>query len=893
MSDGTAPPLERLKEIFHAACELEVSQRGAFLDQACGPDADLRGEIEALLKSNETADGFITDPPSQLAAEAFGVVEIPSAAGRTIGQYKLLERIGSGGMGEVYLAERSDQQFQMQVAIKLIKRGMDTDLLLRRFQHERQILASLEHPNIARLLDGGETEDGLPYLVMEYVKGERIDRYAEGLGLSTTARLELFRQVCSAVSYAHQHLVVHRDLKPSNILVTPEGVPKLLDFGIAKIISEEAGAETFATFTAAPLMTPEYASPEQIEGAPATTLSDVYSLGAVLYELLSGHPPHHLKTRSRQEIAEAITRADVAKPSTIVSRPEDARRLRGDLDNIVLMALRKETSRRYRSIEQFSEDIRRHLIGRPVIARADTVSYRAGKFLQRNKIAVAAGVLILMTLVGGIITTASQARRATIQEQRARAEQARAERRFNDVRKLANRVLFEYHDAIRNLPGSTKARELLVKDGLEYLDSLSGEALGDPALQRELSAAYEKVGDVRGTLGDMAGALESHRKAFSIREALVAANPGDAQARRDLAQSHGKIGARLLATTDEEEAIKHMQEGLAIYLDLTREQPANNEFQLELADAHVDVAETMTRRGDSAGALEQARVGLAIRERVAASDLQDQRYRFELWTSYSAVGYTLYMQEDYAGAVASNEKALALGEALLAEDPLNDRYRRGLVVSYQHDGDFRRTIDKRGSLEAFRRAVALNEEIVAADPANASNRKHLAYTHKRLADSLMELEDYPQALPHFRKASEGYERVATDAPADLISRFLVVTCRAGLARMQARVGEIEPALEGCSQAVQTLQKITGDKTPHLGRAQALEYLGHAYVALAKAPNTSASDARQRTSTARDIFLQALSILEEMRRQQGGLGGNEKWAAEIAGEIAKCEATLSR
>ena len=337
---------------------------------------------------------------------------------------------------------------------------------------------------------------------------------------------------------------MHRDLKPSNILVTPAGVPKLLDFGIAKIIQPNDSPETLATITAMPIMTPEYASPEQIEGAPATTLSDVYSLGAVLYELLAGRPPYRLQNHSPQEIARATSTAQIEKPSTVVSRSEDARRLRGDLDNIVRMAMRKETARRYRSVEQFSEDIRRHLAGRPVIARPDTLSYRAAKFLQRNKVAVSAAALIFLTLVAGIVATAWQARRATIQEHRARAEQARAERRFNDVRKLANNVLFDYHDAIKDLPGATKVRERLVKDALNYLDSLAGEAHGDPDLQRELAAAYERVGDVRG--GDASQPWRHGRSGGELHEGVANSRsarrgePDDVQARRDLASSHRK-----------------------------------------------------------------------------------------------------------------------------------------------------------------------------------------------------------------------------------------------------------------------------------------------------------------------------------------------------------------
>jgi serine/threonine protein kinase/tetratricopeptide (TPR) repeat protein len=894
-------PLERLKEIFHSARELRPGERDAFLSGVCGADQQLRSEIEALLESDRAADDFIADPPARLVADAFGGSPDPPDAGRMVGQYKLLEGIGSGGMGAVYLAERADEQFQMQVAVKLIKRGMDTDSVLRRFQHERQILASLEHPNIARLLDGGTTEDGVPYFVMEYVQGQRIDRYAEEHRLSIGERLELFRQVCSAVSYAHQHLVVHRDLKPSNILVTPAGVPKLLDFGIAKIIQPNDSAEALATITVVPIMTPEYASPEQIEGAPATTLSDVYSLGAVLYELLAGRPPYRLKNRSPQEIEKAISTAQIEKPSAVVSRPDDARRLRGDLDNIVRMAMRRETARRYRSVEQFSEDIRRHLTGRPVIAQPDTLSYRASKFLGRNRLAVSAAALLFLTLVGGIVATTWQARKATVQEQRARAEQARAERRFNDVRKLANNVLFDYHDAIKNLPGATKVRERLVKDALNYLDSLAGEAQGDPELQRELAAAYERVGDVRGgasggSLGDIAGAVESYTKAFKIREALVAVKPDNEQARRDLAGSHQKIGQRLLATSEASNGLEHLRKALMLYLDLTREQPANGDLQLELADARNKLGDGLHMRGDLAGALEQYHAALAICEKPAASHPQDQRYRRTLWNTYEGIADVRHLQSDVAGTNEANIKALALGEGLIAEDPINTGYRRGLVMNYKSAGHYRHLSDPRGALEYYRRAVTLEEELLAVDPANASTRKDVAYTHKRIADHLANMKDNSQALLHFRKALEIFEKVISDAPGDIPSRFRVVTCRIGVAGMQGRLGEVDSALQECRKAIALLGEISEDPTNahhRFLRAEAYEYLGYAYQAVATSPKASAGETRQHMSAARDMFQQNLNVLEDLRTRGKLDPASAGWAKTIAGEIAKCDTALAK
>ncbi|CAN5638018.1 hypothetical protein BH20VER1_BH20VER1_29580 [soil metagenome] len=896
------PDLESLKEIFHSARELAPDKRDAFLHAACGDNAQLKGEIEGLLGSDRAAHDFIAAPPAELIANAFDGSLDSSDVGRTIGQYRLLESVGSGGMGTVYLAERADQQFKMQVAIKLIKRGMDSDQVLRRFQHERQILASLEHPNIARLLDGGTTDAGLPYFVMEYIKGERIDRYAEEQRLSINARLELFRQVCGAVSYAHQNLVIHRDLKPSNILVTPEGVPKLLDFGIAKIIHATAdGAEALATITAMPAMTPEYASPEQIEGTHATTVSDVYSLGAVLYELLSGRPPYRLQNRSPQEITKAITSTQIERPSAVCPRAEDARRLRGDLDNIVLMAMRKETARRYRSVEQFSEDIRRHLAGRPVIARADTFSYRAGKFWQRNRVAVSAAALLALTLIAGIFATSWQAQKARLQEQRARLQQERAERRFNDVRKLANRVLFEYHDAIKDLPGATKVREGLVRDALEYLDSLAGEAQGDPTLQRELAAAYERVGDVRGGqssghLGDLAGALESYMKAFRIREALLALNPKDPQARRDLAGSHKVIGSQLLGTREGSKSLEHFQKALALYLDLTREQPANDELQLAHADTCNKLGSAWRLRGDNVAALEQHRTALAICERLIASQPQEPLRRRGLSATHASIADVLHLQGDIPAAIEANGKALALGEALLVEDPMNATYRSRLVQNYKRGGDYRRYIDPQAALGYFRRAIALEEEALAADPANAAIRKDLGYTHKRIADFLANLKDDPPALSHFREAREIFEKMAADAPTDLISRFRVATCGAGVAGMQARLGEVEPALQECRKSAALLREISEDvtNTQHRSlRAEAYQYLAYAHEALATQPHASADASRPHMSAARDMFQESLNVLEDFRSRGIMDASDAEWAKMLAGEIAKCDAALNR
>jgi eukaryotic-like serine/threonine-protein kinase len=432
---------ERLNEVFHAAVELAPEQRAGFLDYACSHDPGLRAEVERLVAAHERAGRFIEAPAIAEAGPWLAESSKPLSAGHRVGPYRVVREIGRGGMGAVYLAERADGQFEQQVALKLIKRGMDTDLVLQRFRAERQILASLDHPNIARLLDGGTTDEGRPYFVMEYMEGEPLDEYADARRLSIPERLRLFLTVCGAVAYAHQRRVVHRDIKPLNILVTRQGVPKLLDFGIAKVLHPGADEPT-SSITGFGLLTPEYASPEQVEGRHATEVSDVYSLGVVLYEVLTGHSPYRSKSHEPADVVEAVRTTDPVPPSAAVVRggaEEDtrrrpglardraaatgagstirlSRRLRGDLDTIVLMALRKEPARRYQSVEQLAEDIRRHLEGLPVRARRDSVRYRAGKFLRRNRASIAAaalaGVLVLLLVAGFVALRAGTDRRS-------------------------------------------------------------------------------------------------------------------------------------------------------------------------------------------------------------------------------------------------------------------------------------------------------------------------------------------------------------------------------------------------------------------------------------------------------------------------------------------------
>jgi serine/threonine-protein kinase len=505
---------DKVEEVFLSALEHGVAQRKAYLDTACDGDAVLRAEVESLLASHEQARDFIEAPAVAFVSDLLPgelIDASKSTVGQRIGQYKVIQEIGRGGMGTVYLAERADEQYQKLVAIKVVRRGMDTQDILRRFRNERQILASLEHPNIARLLDGGTTDDGLPYLVMEYVEGTPVTNYCDDQRLPTNERLQIFRTICAAVQHAHQNLVVHRDLKPSNILITPDGTPKLLDFGIAKVLNPAlSGPAIERTGTELRVLTPDYASPEQVRGKKLTTTSDIYSLGVVLYELLTGHRPYRSVNTPSHDFARVICEQEPPKPSTAVSSvevvthddsrpqttitPESVSRARdtqfdklrrglfGDLDNIVLMALRKEPERRYESAAQLSTDIQRHLDGLPVIARKDTFKYRAGKFVRRNRLAVAAAAVILLSLIGGIVATAWQARVAARQARVAQQEKDKAE----SISAFLGQVLNSTNPVLKVSHDNTRERTIteVLDEAARRLES--GEFDNQPEVKAEL-----------------------------------------------------------------------------------------------------------------------------------------------------------------------------------------------------------------------------------------------------------------------------------------------------------------------------------------------------------------------------------------------------------------------
>jgi serine/threonine protein kinase len=674
---------QQVKAALADAMALTDEARAAFLERLGSADPALRAEVESLLAAEELAGtGFMETP----APAAIGFDDAPvKFVGRRLGPYELLAQIGAGGMGEVYRAARVDREYRQEVAIKLVRAGPESSFIANRLRAERQILASFAHPNIARLLDGGTTEEGIPYLVMELIDGQPITQYCDGRRLDTASRLRLFVQVCAAVQYAHQRMVIHRDLKPSNILVTPDGVPKLLDFGIAKILRSDTVAVAIdLTVTAFGMLTPQYASPEQFTGEAVTAVSDVYSLGVILYEILTGSPPYLLpNTGNAPEVVLAVLTKEPKKPSSVVRPPTGprarsesperlSRRLRGDLDNIVLMALRKEPQRRYAGAEQFAEDIRRHLQHLPVIARTDTLGYRTASFIRRHTLGVVATGVALAALLAGIVVTTWEARVAGVQRES-------AEHRFGEIRKLANSLIFDVHDSIRDLPGSSKTRHVLIDTSLHYLNGLSREAPGDPGLERELAAAYDRLGDLQGRVfaaneGDYLGARASYQSSLALLQAALRQDPGNSNVRRDLVVSCGKLSDLLWLTGDAAGALEYSRLTVMHSAALADANGREPRFQGLLASAQLDYGYKLYHiRGDRVQALHYMQPAVEILAKLSAVDPNNQRFARTLALGYGRMAEVIASDESRSqDAWPLQLKQQRLLDQLIAAAPASD-----------------------------------------------------------------------------------------------------------------------------------------------------------------------------------------------------------------------------
>jgi len=767
---------QRVRPILESALELPAANRPAFLDTAC-TDSSLRREVESLILSHEQAG---TDSLRSLSIPDFVSEEARFSLppGKRIGAYQILEEIAQGGMGAVYRAIRADGQYKQQVALKIVRADIGAVMTASRFRNERQILASLDHPNIARMLDGGATADGLPYLVMEFIDGLPITEYCDRRKVTVEGRLQLFRTVCSAVHYAHQHLVIHRDIKPGNILITSEGVPKLLDFGIAKILDPDSLRGNL-TLTSAGLlvMTPEYASPEQLQGKTITTATDVYSLGLVLYELLAGRRAYRFTTGMPYEVARAVLETDPEKPSAAirrVERPEQGlqekapltpegisslrgdsvekleRSLSGDLDNIVLKAIRKESNLRYSSADQLSEDIRRHVENLPVLARKSTVAYRCRKYIARHKVGMASAALIAISLLAGIISATREARIA-------RANQLRAEQRFNDVRKLANSLMFEIHDSIKDLPGATKARKILASDAQQYLDSLSREATGDPSLEHDMAAAYDRLGDVYGymgaaNLGDFAAASQSYAKALAIRESLAAANPKDVNCQLELADEYFRVEFIQRSMSDFADALKTSERALTV---LAKTGAGENDPRLldRIGGQYYLAGSLLQESGNASAAFEDYRKAISFHEPIASDTRANPFSRAHVVADYNGIAKILAQRRQTEEAIAMSAKGLNIMKQLSAANPTNATLSEYLAESYNVLADLYQTEQNLSvALEDHRAANHIFRQLMVGDPSNQLAAANFVFTEDAVGELLVRQGNPAEGLQDLHQA---------------------------------------------------------------------------------------------------------------------------------------------
>jgi serine/threonine-protein kinase len=827
---------QEVRSLFGAALERAPQEWPAWLDAACGGDAALRDEVRSLLAAHREGGSLLPEP---------GPPSADPLIGQQVGPYEVQQRLGGGGMGVVYLAARVDGQFRKRVALKVLKPGMDSEEILRRFRMERQILAALDHPNIARLLDGGTTERGLPFFAMEYVEGRPIHEYCGQEGLPVRARLELFRTVCAAVQFAHQNLVVHRDLKPANILVDADGTPKLLDFGIAKLLNPELAAQTLA-LTAAGIqpLTLEYASPEQIRGGHITTASDVYSLGVVLYELLTGRHPHRGDGCTVEEMVRRVTEVEPAAPSSAVP-PRESRGLAGDLDCIVLTALRKEPRHRYPSVERLSEDVRRFLVGLPILARKATLRYRAGKFARRHRLGVAvastlAAAVFLFGAGMGVLAFRLEQARQRAEQERQRAEQVTA----------FLTGIFEVSDPWKSSGETVTARAILDTGARRVGTDLRDQPEVQADLMETLGTIYQRLG-----LPDRARPLLEGSLAIR-QQRLGEDDPKVADALSILANVQEDKG-------EFQAAIGLVQRALAI-----RRSHYGQRHESVARSLH-DLGLLFQRQGNLAVAEENLRAALALHRSLPKTSRRD------LADSLNGLGTVLWEQGRYGQAEKVAREALTLRREVFGRDHVEVAATLNLLAKIlaasgkwsQAEALFRETLATRQRLyqgdhprvaESLNNLGALLRDCGRPDEAEPLFRKALAMRRKFFGDEHLSVAttlenlgwlalgrgDLAEAALLHRQ-SLGIRTRMLGGKHRLVSDSLVA-----IATIQVRQGYFDEAEAALREALAIRREVLGNQ--HLQVAMNLESL------------STLLSLRDRAHEAEEIVQEALSIVQSMQ-----------------------------
>jgi eukaryotic-like serine/threonine-protein kinase len=886
--------LAALDRLLDTALSLQPEARARWVEMLSGEDASLKAVLRDLLMRedlSETGDFLATLPKLVEGPVAPHAAATP---GDMVGPYRLERIIGSGGMGSVWLAARADGLLQRKVALKLPHVAAPAAGLAERMARERNILAVLEHPSIARLYDAGVTADGLPYLALEYVEGEPIDAYCRNHGLGIGARLQLIVQVARAVAYAHTRLVVHRDLKPSNIVVDAAGGVHLLDFGIAAILSDtatgQALADTSLTRQIGSAWTPDYASPEQIRSEPVSTASDVYSLGVVLFEILAGCRPFNIKRGDVFGTAQTILTVDPRAPSQACRDPAMRRKLRGDLDTIVLKALRKEPTQRYATVAELADDLERQLEGRPVLARPDSLTYRLAKFVRRHRVGVLAAGVIALSLFAGLVGTLTQARRAIAQERVAQEAKARAERRFTEVRQLAHSILFDYHDAIKDLPGATPVRARLAQDALKYLDRLAQESRGDTDLQRELAEAYQRVGNIQGgtmfaNLGDTKAALKSQRKALALRRQIATADPHDVRAARDLAVSLRTVGILQWETGDMDAALAQVRGALQVLLPIAGQPDAAPDLRVELAGTYNYAGRIMQERGDTAGAREQYAADIAILEALLRTDPSNPSYLRALSVALEQTGAAFMFEGDLPHALASHREALKLRQQLTATAPFNADYQRTVGVSWYNIGEVLAAQGKvRDALDSYQHQVDIASRLLGADHKNQEYRGDLAYSEVRVGDMLAQLHRTRGALASYRRSLPLREEDVHEDPSNLWKRSSLIEIHAKLSGVLA-TSDPAAALVEAGKALSLMRSTQLDpQNAEIRSFFAQTYADLADIHMQLAAKEQAASAGARLRAARELYRRGEEIWKSLD-ERAALSNEDRSRRERARQSA--------
>jgi hypothetical protein len=891
-----------IKAVFDAAIELQPAQRQPLI-QAAALSPQALAELQSLLQHHDAAaagdgaaaGGFLAGRP------AHALVGAAARIGQRLGAWEVVRELGAGGMGEVFEARRADGQYEGRAAVKLLKRGMDSAAVLARFAQERQALARLNHPHIARLLDAGASHDGLPYVVMDFVDGRPLDEAARALPVA--GRLQLFLQLADAVAHAHRNLLVHRDLKPGNVLVDAEGSVKLLDFGIAKALDplEAAGPDGLATTQGGERpFTPNYASPEQVRGQPVTTATDIYSLGVLLYQLLTGTRPTGRSATTPDAVARSVLEETPTRPSRLTPREaldpqwlQTRKTLEGDLDNILLKALEKEPERRYASVDALASDVRAFIDGRPVSARPASAGYVAAKFVRRHRLPAALAAAAVLALVAGLGGTAWQWQQA----ERARAAEAQ---RAAQVRMQANRLLFDYHDAILLLPGATPVVKKLLEDARGYLDSLAasatasaGSTAADAPLLRELGVAQRRLGELysspgRPALGDSRAALALLQQSVALLERAHAAQPRDASGRYQLALSQATLAELLREQGNPPAALPLLEQSAASFDALATQAPQNVSYRVEQLRGPLRLADLF---GSTSGGLGQGARADAQLERAGAllgalrRDFPDDLDVAALVSSTQNMRYLAASREGrWAEGLAFLEANRPIFAQLLQRAPDNALFARDAAINSLSRGTALGQLGRFAEArDASREGLARMQALVAADPANRGGRRDAAKLQTDVGWASLQLGDLPDALQQLGAAVQSLQALAAADTADRRVAGLLVLAQATLAEAHAAAAMAAPgsaaatphaggARRQAAAAVAGAQRLVDSAAADLGarRTLALAQLqaGQALAALgrlggpASAADAKAACAQLRASQAAWQLLQSQGRLRK-------------------------------